>query len=60
MGKIARSALWLLAQFAETPERAKDALDVLANVIPSLSGQEDKVSCLERMFKDKVLNQSRF
>ncbi|XP_035430948.2 coatomer subunit beta [Spodoptera frugiperda] len=42
VGKIARSALWLLAQFAETPERAKDALDVLANVIPSLSGQEDK------------------
>ncbi|KAH9633916.1 hypothetical protein HF086_009729 [Spodoptera exigua] len=43
VGKIARSALWLLAQFAETPERAQDALDVLANVIPPLKGQDEKV-----------------
>ncbi|CAH0668681.1 unnamed protein product [Spodoptera exigua] len=42
VGKIARSALWLLAQFAETPERAQDALDVLANVIPPLKGQDEK------------------
>ncbi|XP_075972533.1 coatomer subunit beta [Anticarsia gemmatalis] len=42
VGKIARSALWLLAQFADTPERAKAALDVLASVIPSPTGDENK------------------
>ncbi|KAJ0179108.1 hypothetical protein K1T71_004820 [Dendrolimus kikuchii] len=43
VGKIARSALWLLAQFADTPERAKAALEVLASVIPSpSSGDDDK------------------
>lgn len=40
VGKIARSALWLLAQFADSPERAKAALDVLASVIPSPTGDE--------------------
>ncbi|KAJ2938815.1 hypothetical protein O0L34_g18440 [Tuta absoluta] len=46
VGKIARSALWLLAEFADSPDRAKAALDVLADVIPSPSnaneGKEEK------------------
>lgn len=45
VGKIARSALWLLAQFADTPERARAALDALAAVIPSsVSGEEKEDS----------------
>ncbi|XP_052751262.1 coatomer subunit beta [Galleria mellonella] len=42
VGKIARSALWLLAEFADTPERAIAALDVLAAVIPTPSSGENK------------------
>uniref|UniRef100_A0A2A4JRY4 Coatomer subunit beta n=1 Tax=Heliothis virescens TaxID=7102 RepID=A0A2A4JRY4_HELVI len=45
VGKIARSALWLLAQFPDTPERARAALDALAAVIPSsVSGEEKEDS----------------
>ena len=40
VGKIARSALWLLAQFADTPARAKAALDALSSVIPAAAGEE--------------------
>ncbi|CAH0629153.1 unnamed protein product [Chrysodeixis includens] len=40
VGKIARSALWLLAQFADTPQRARAALDVLTAVIPSPTGAD--------------------
>ncbi|XP_053600601.1 coatomer subunit beta [Plodia interpunctella] len=40
VGKIARSALWLLAEFADTPARASAALDVLASIIPSVSGND--------------------
>ncbi|KAG6447828.1 coatomer subunit beta [Manduca sexta] len=41
VGKIARSALWLLAQFADTPERALAALQMLADVIPAPTNHED-------------------
>ncbi|CAH2063883.1 unnamed protein product, partial [Iphiclides podalirius] len=40
VGKIARSALWLVAEFADGPERAQAALEVLASVIPAPSGDE--------------------
>ncbi|XP_061706706.1 coatomer subunit beta [Cydia pomonella] len=43
VGKIARSALWLLAEFADTKERAEATLDVLAAAIPlPTTGEEDK------------------
>ncbi|XP_072942042.1 coatomer subunit beta [Epargyreus clarus] len=42
VGKIARSALWLVAEFADTDERAKAALDVLAAAIPMPAGGEEK------------------
>lgn len=42
VGKIARAALWLIAQFADTPERARAALDVLAGVIPSLDDNKEE------------------
>ncbi|XP_063380048.1 coatomer subunit beta [Cydia fagiglandana] len=43
VGKIARSALWLLAEFADTPERAEATLDVLAAAIPlPTTTEEDK------------------
>ncbi|KPJ17106.1 Coatomer subunit beta [Papilio machaon] len=34
VGKIARSALWLVAEFADGEQRVQAALDVLASVIP--------------------------
>lgn len=45
VGKVARSALWLLAEFADSPSRAQAALNVLQAVIPDHSGNgdEDKV-----------------
>ncbi|CAB3222703.1 unnamed protein product [Arctia plantaginis] len=42
VGKIARSALWLLAQFADSPARAEAALNMLTEVIPSLTTGEEK------------------
>lgn len=44
VGKIARSALWLLAQFADTPARAEAALNMLSEIIPSLTTAEEKVN----------------
>ncbi|XP_068627553.1 coatomer subunit beta [Battus philenor] len=40
VGKIARSALWLVAEFADTPERAEAALEVLTSVIPTPTSDE--------------------
>ncbi|KAI8439873.1 hypothetical protein MSG28_001341 [Choristoneura fumiferana] len=42
VGKIARSALWLLAEFADTAERAAATLDVLAQAIPTPNGNDNK------------------
>lgn len=42
MGKVARSALWLLAEFADSPARAQAALTALQAVIPDLSGNSDE------------------
>ncbi|XP_063375229.1 coatomer subunit beta [Cydia amplana] len=42
VGKVARSALWLLAEFADTPDRARAALDVFAAALPPPTGEEDK------------------
>ncbi|XP_026745255.1 coatomer subunit beta-like isoform X1 [Trichoplusia ni] len=42
VGKIARSALWLLAQFADTPQRAEAALEVLSSVIPSPTATDEE------------------
>ncbi|XP_022117722.2 coatomer subunit beta [Pieris rapae] len=39
VGKIARSALWLVAEFADTPQRASAALDVLADLLPADDGE---------------------
>jgi hypothetical protein len=36
VGKVARSALWLVAEFADTPQRAAAALELLAPLIPAL------------------------
>ncbi|CAK1577969.1 unnamed protein product [Parnassius mnemosyne] len=40
VGKIARSALWLVAEFAETEERAQAALEMLCTVIPTPNSDE--------------------
>ncbi|XP_063530044.1 coatomer subunit beta [Cydia strobilella] len=43
VGKIARAALWLLAEFADTADTAEAALDVLAAAIPlPTTSEEDK------------------
>ncbi|XP_060800614.1 coatomer subunit beta [Amyelois transitella] len=42
VGRVARSALWLLAEFADTPARAQAALDVLAGVIPTARPDDEK------------------
>lgn len=42
VGKIARSALWLVAEFADSPERAEAALEVLSSVIPTPSEEDTK------------------
>ncbi|XP_045492678.1 coatomer subunit beta [Colias croceus] len=42
VGKIARSALWLLAEFADTEERALAALEILDNVIPAAKNADAK------------------
>ncbi|XP_028165988.1 coatomer subunit beta, partial [Ostrinia furnacalis] len=42
VGKVARAALWLLAEFADTPARANAALDALADAIPALEQSEEK------------------
>ncbi|CAG5019069.1 unnamed protein product [Parnassius apollo] len=41
VGKIARSALWLIAEFAETEERAQAALEMLTSVIPTPNSDEE-------------------
>ncbi|CAK1551519.1 unnamed protein product [Leptosia nina] len=42
VGKIARSALWLVAEFADTPSRAKAALDTLAGLLPSANSADSQ------------------
>ncbi|KAL0839233.1 hypothetical protein ABMA28_016000 [Loxostege sticticalis] len=41
VGKVARAALWLLAEFADTPARAEAALEALASVVPAPDQTED-------------------
>ncbi|XP_045764016.1 coatomer subunit beta [Maniola jurtina] len=41
VGKIVRSALWLLAEFAESAASARAALDVLAAALPALAQTQD-------------------
>ncbi|KAM3958230.1 LOW QUALITY PROTEIN: coatomer subunit beta [Aphomia sociella] len=47
VGKVARSALWLLAEFADTPERAADALAVLASVIPTPADDKEEEEAVQ-------------
>lgn len=41
MGKVARSALWLLAQFADTEARAEAALAAVAACVPTIGGEQE-------------------
>ncbi|XP_048480792.1 coatomer subunit beta isoform X4 [Plutella xylostella] len=41
VGKVARSALWLLAQFADTEARAEAALAAVAACVPTIGGEQE-------------------
>ncbi|XP_048480791.1 coatomer subunit beta isoform X3 [Plutella xylostella] len=42
VGKVARSALWLLAQFADTEARAEAALAAVAACVPTIGGEQEQ------------------
>ncbi|KAG7305224.1 hypothetical protein JYU34_009263 [Plutella xylostella] len=42
VGKVARSALWLLAQFADTEARAEAALAAVAACVPAIGGEQEQ------------------
>lgn len=39
-GRVARAALWLVAHFADSPARARAALQALQPLMPALPGQQ--------------------
>ncbi|XP_038213369.1 coatomer subunit beta [Zerene cesonia] len=54
VGKIARSALWLLAEFADTEERAVAALEILEKVIPAPKSADAKEEEPEKATKPEA------
>ncbi|XP_052738084.1 coatomer subunit beta [Bicyclus anynana] len=53
VGKIVRSALWLLAEFADTAESARAALDVLAAAMPAAAPTDDSEPKAEKKESEK-------